>query len=592
MTRSRRFRRLAWGTMPMLAVQCLGLDWSMALSWPTVALVLISAVKLLESRRAADHRLVALLQLLAVGLLAAQMPGLLPSALQLLTALMALAGLLAQEFDRLRPVRALLLRSLQLVAAALPLALALFVLLPRMGPLGALDGGQAGLATTGLAPDLDPQAIAQLVRGSAPAARLSYGAEGMPPEHSYWRVLVHQQFDGRRWRRSSSLEHNVSARFGSDGTPDRLFQWWTVERSRSQAVPWDGRSRPASEDLQQSPTGELLLLKPQLQQRSYRLQQEDGRQAWQWRPPTPQDLSLPRGQQPRLEAMADEWRQLPTDIARVAAAEAWFRQQPFRYSLQPGQQVTAGLDGFLFDQQVGFCGHYASAFSALMRASGVPARVVSGYHGGRLVQPLSGPGYLDLRQSDAHAWSEIWLKGQGWHRVDPTRWITSIDRTSQLASTGVMPAGGVLAWLRWQWWGLDLAWTQWWLGFDRASQTALLQQLFGEQQAWLGSFVLLIAILAVALGVWLLRWFGIGVSCTSLQRSLKLLQQLGLEPLPGESFAHLCHRAAVQHPEQAVLLQSIADQQQRLTYASLTAGEHRRVRREWRRLRQLLARSL
>ena len=207
MTRLRRFRCLAWGTMPLLAIQCLGLDWSMALSWPSVALVLISAVKLLESRRAADYRLVALLQLLAVGLLAAQMPGLLPSALQLLTALMALAGLLAQEFDRHRPVRALLLRSLQLVAAALPLALALFVLLPRMGPLGSLDGGQAGLATTGLAPDLDPQAIAQLVRGSAPAARLSYGAEGPPPEHSYWRVLVHQQFDGRRWRRSSPTFH-------------------------------------------------------------------------------------------------------------------------------------------------------------------------------------------------------------------------------------------------------------------------------------------------------------------------------------------------------------------------------------------------
>jgi transglutaminase-like putative cysteine protease len=125
-----------------------------------------------------------------------------------------------------------------------------------------------------------------------------------------------------------------------------------------------------------------------------------------------------------------------------------------------------------------------------MRAADVPARVISGYQGGHVVQPLSGSPYLELRQSDAHAWVELWLEGEGWQRVDPTLW----------AANSGLPAAAVAAqseqsleeqvpwwrWLQWQWWGLDLAWTRWWLSFDQSSQQAWLQMLFGAQLRWLG----------------------------------------------------------------------------------------------------------
>lgn len=143
-------RALLWAAIPLLLIQCSGLDRSLLLSWPTVALVLLAALKLwFEDRKAADRRLVALLELLSVGLLAAQMPGLLASLLQLISTMVALAGLLALEWSAAGSLRQVLLRSLQLTAAALPLALVLFVFLPRLGPLWLIDQGQGDAPVRG-----------------------------------------------------------------------------------------------------------------------------------------------------------------------------------------------------------------------------------------------------------------------------------------------------------------------------------------------------------------------------------------------------------------------------------------------------------
>ena len=150
-----------------------------------------------------------------------------------------------------------------------------------------------------------------------------------------------------------------------------------------------------------------------------------------------------------MEALAAQWAALPRDVDRLAAAEAWFRSHPFRYSLAPGDLREIGLDGFLFDQQVGFCGHYASGFTALMRAAGVPARVVSGHtraagRCNRLVAALIS----EIRQSDAHAWSEVWLAGEGWRQVDPTVWVGGVqlplgDCAGSWCRSGLGGGGGV-----------------------------------------------------------------------------------------------------------------------------------------------------
>ena len=95
----------------------------------------------------------------------------------------------------------------------------------------------------------------------------------------------------------------------------------------------------------------------------------------------------------------------------------FFAQGGFEYTLTPQRLGRDSIDELLFSTRQGFCGHYASAFVDLMRAGGVPARVVTGYQGGEW-NPIGH--YLTVRQSDAHAWAEVWLPERGWLRADPT----------------------------------------------------------------------------------------------------------------------------------------------------------------------------
>ena len=588
MSRERHSSSLAWWALPPLLLQCIALNWSAPLTWPTWALVLCTLFKLRECRRPFDRRLVALLQLVSTGLLAAQLQGLLASFLQVLVVLLALAGLLGHELAGALTFRGFLQRSLQLLAAALPLALVLFLFVPRLPPLWTIQLGSTSGAVSGLSPELDPLSIADLALVDGSAARVLVPDGQTLPTDSYWRVLVHEQFDGRRWQhRDPPVPQRGS---GLSPVGEGPSQWWVVEPSSTRAVPWDGFALPTSQDQWITPEGELLVGAASRQLRSFRLQSTERVAAWQQRPPVPSERQPPPGSLPRLKSLARQFRRLPTGRERLEAAEGWFRRQPFRYSLQPGS--VADLDAFLFDQQVGFCGHYASALAALMRAADVPARVVSGYQGGHVVQPLSASAYLELRQSDAHAWVEVWFEGDGWQQVDPTLWATNGGpRAAAVAVEGVQRREeNVLwwRWLQWQWWGLDLSWTRWWLSFDQASQQAWLQMLFGAQLRWLGVTIVVSGLAALA-GGWLLLRMGLRPR-SPLAQSLRLLARLGVVPLQGESFSRLCRRAARMHPDLATLLQAMADQHQLLAHAPLTASQRRHHLRQWRYVRSRLGR--
>ena len=579
---------LAWWALPPLLLQCIALNWSAPLTWPTWGLMLCVVFKLRESRRPFDRRLIALLQLLSTGLLAAQLQSLLASLLQFVAVSLALAGLLGHELAGALSFRGFLQRSLQLLAAALPLALVLFLFVPRLPPLWTSQLGPTRGAVSGLSPELDPLSIAELALVDGSAARLLL-PEGQPlPTDAYWRVLVHEQFDGRRWQ-----HRDPPARRGRAGPPqvgEGSSQWWVVEPSTTRAVPWDGSASPTSPDQWMTPEGELLVDAASRQRRSLRLQSSQRVASWQERLPVWSERQPPPASLPRLKALARQFRRLPTGRERLEAVEVWFRRQAFSYSLQPG--AVADLDAFLFDDRVGFCGHYASALAALMRAADVPARVVSGYQGGHVVKPISGSAYLELRQSDAHAWVEVWLDGEGWLRVDPSLWAANagLPAAALAAESEQRPGVNVpwWRWLQWQWWGLDLAWTRWWLSFDQTSQQAWLQMLFGAQLRWLGVTVVVSGCSAVA-GGWLLLRVGLR-SRSPLAESLRLLARRGVVPLQGESFPRLCRRAATMQPDLAGLLEAMADHQQLLAHAPLTASQRRQHLRRWRQLRSQLGR--
>jgi transglutaminase-like putative cysteine protease len=599
-----------------LALGLPALQPGVLLSWLAVGLVLLAGLKLREARRIEERRLVALMQLVCAGLLAALLPDLAPSLLQLLAVVLALAGLLALEGGAAPSWILLLRRSLQVIAAALPMALALFLLVPRLAPFASVVGLGRGLAVSGLSASLEPGAIAALVSSDAAAARVSF-VRGGPPAASqrYWRVLVHDRFDGEQW--TSSTEERIEAalarqpagaelsgaasavapelvprplepriqspggdRAGGGSAGPAAWELWWSEPSALRAVPWSGDGRPLGQELHRDRQGVLRHGGSAVQRRLYGLAMApgDGSAAAGWRrqPPGPYDQALPWGANPRLEALAADWARRGPAPRRLAAAEAWFRSQPFRYSRTPGTlPALAPLDAFLFERRQGFCGHYASAFTTLMRAAGVPARVVSGYRGGIWVEPLGGPPYLDLRQSDAHAWSEVWLEGEGWRRVDPTAWVAEAE---------VVRGGrqrGPVTWLVRQWWGLDLAWGRWWLGFDRGRQQALLGRLLGERRELVGVVLFGSLTLGLAGGLAGLRWLGGlaalapaagGAPRRELERSLALLARHGLEPRPGETLPRFSERLAQADPALAAAVEALVGPYQRWRYGPVPAG--------------------
>jgi len=212
-------------------------------------------------------------------------------------------------------------------------------------------------------------------------------------------------------------------------------------------------------------------------------------------------LALPPGFAPRTAELALRWRRSGDDPqALVARALAMFREQAFRYTLEPPPLGVDGIDEFLFETRAGFCEHYASAFVVLMRAMEIPARIVTGYQGGER-NPVDG--YWLVRQADAHAWAEVWLPGRGWVRVDPTAAVdpARVEHGRRLAGrASAIDAGeGASTWLlriRFGFEAIGNAWNQWVLQYDGARQQSLLSR-FGIDA---GQRMRLAALLAVVLG--------------------------------------------------------------------------------------------
>ena len=566
--------RGAWGSssarLPLLTLGLLGAwlattplgDRSTWLFSLANLLWLMAALKLLETSSVASKRRAALVQLIGIGLAGVLSQNLGASLMQAASALLVVAALLSLEAGTER-LQGLIRRSLALLAVLLPVVLLAFLLLPRLPALWSLPGNSVG--KSGLSEQLRPGELASLVQSGGLAARVELPG-GLPaPEQRYWRVLVHQQFDGQGWTGvvpPALLEQ-------TEDTEGAVIQRWLVEPSGLPWRPWSGTGLPAvAAELDLTRAGALWAGQAGAERQLYAIHSTSSAESWRFASPTSLDLAFPQGSNPQLEALGARWgREGSTAEQRLQLAQAWFERQGFSYSLEPGQlPAWAPLDTFLFERRVGFCEHYAASFSALMRAAGVPARVVVGYQGGRWQTPLAGTPYLQLEQSDAHAWSEIWLNGQGWVEVDPTGWVApervrqslaaSLSDTDRQRLISAAPPDWVQA-LADQWEGLDTRWQVWVMQFDSTTQSELLPSwLKGE---WQG----LAAVLGISLslGAALVVVLNLEPSSSAhdplrqaLERCLKPLARIGLQPLPGETLQQFCQRAGAQQPALAPTL--------------------------------------
>ncbi len=449
-------------------------------------LVLLTVLKLLETRTRRDGGLLALLGLflLLTQFLFDQGPF---TALWAIGAFALLLGLLGMLGDVGTPLEALPLRTrlrglAPLMGLALPVALLLFVFVPRpSNPLLGLPQGNQ--ARSGLSDELAPGSITELSRSDAVAFRASFTGEEPSRAQLYWRGPVFWHYDGRRWSRLPDIARPDA--LGMVPGEQVLEYSLMLEAQGSVILPALDVPLEAPEGARVMIDHDLRFIRPQEGRRLLNLRAAPDARLDPVLPDRlrEQALRLPAGENPLLLDIGMGWRKLEPE-ERIQAALNLFREKPFRYTLNPPALPDQdAMDAFLFDTRAGFCEHYATTFVLLMRAAGLPARVVTGYQGGE----RHPDGYWIVRQGDAHAWAEVWIEGEGWRRVDPTQAIAPQRIELGLAAAVPDMAGELPAALRRDFGFLHRAqlrldsmenrWNRWVLGFDRDDQRALLSWL-------------------------------------------------------------------------------------------------------------------
>ena len=403
----------------------------------------------------------------------------------------------------------------RMLAQAGPVMLLLFFLFPRVqGPLWGLPQ-DAYTGVTGLSDTMSPGTISALSLSDAIAFRVRFESATPPRGQLYWRGPVMTDFDGTTWR-AALPQLRRDMRLDASGTPiDYEVTLEPHNRSWMFALEMPTRLPPTARLTSDYVAISLVPIRSRFR---YEIRSSPQFQARSGAAPVDlaAALELPGGVDPRARALAREWRDtFPDAAAIVRRAIEFFRNNRFEYTLQPPALGKDSVDEFLFDTRQGFCEHFASSFVFLMRAAGVPARVVTGYQGGD-TNPVDG--YMIVRQADAHAWAEVWLETSGWTRVDPT--AAAIPVRVELGITAAAPAGAPLlmrkglGWLRSlrnDWDALTNQWNQWVLGYNPERQLEMLSRLGVKQPSWETMTLMLfwsVGGVLLLVTLWLLRGTG------------------------------------------------------------------------------------
>ena len=452
----------------------------------TALLVVMLGLKMLESRNRRDVRLSIFL-----GFFVILTQFLYQQALWLAVFLFLSSGLLlALLVDSNRghsSLRAALRSAGMQLMAASPLALVLFLFFPRLdAPLWSVNIRNDS-AVTGISDHLRPGGIGKLSRSGEVAFRARFSGPVPPQQELYWRGPVLWHYDGQTWSPGAAhaadddIQIEPGSRVDYELTMEASGQYWVFALDIPTASP---------DSLALGPERQLLA-RSRLDERTlYRLGSNLHYRLGSRTPPPPRlGLQLPSGVGDRTRSLARQWRRQHPDDDRAVIGEAlrYFREQPFVYTLTPGIAAGDPVEDFLFERRRGFCEHYASSFTLLMRLAGIPARVIVGYQGG-VRNPVGD--HLIVRQSDAHAWSEVWLRGEGWVRIDPTAAVAPerieypIDAELSARSDRIVFGNGDSGWIRgllrnvqWAADTLEFGWYRWVLSFTPNRQRDLLASL-------------------------------------------------------------------------------------------------------------------
>ena len=438
--------------------------------------------------------------------------------------------------------------SFRLLALAIPIGLAFFVLFPRLGsPLWGIPDTTLD-SKSGLSDSMSPGSIQSLFMDDSPAFRAEFAGPIPAPAKLYWRGPVFWRFDGNTWK-GGFYGKNIEA---TDRPEPNESSWeytvqlepnerkWLFSLDYATSVPPHTRLTMDFQLIRRHPVIQLIQYRITSNPDFVDTPELSG-------PLRSRALFLPANINPRTRKLVEEWRrETPDDSEFVSRVLNHFNQESYHYSLDAPQLGRHSVDEFLFDTRIGFCEHYASSFAVMMRMAGIPTRVVTGYQGG-WYNELGD--YMLVRQSDAHAWTEVWFPERGWSRVDPTAAVSPLRVQQGSLSVLEYPRHFLdYSWLRGLRNSVDVVQRRWNdividygakrqarlfapLGFDHVSPATLV-----------GALIFAIAVFSAIVFPIVLRIKGPGHKDPIQQvwqKFLKRLEKVGFESLPSDGAIEL-----------------------------------------------------
>ncbi len=512
-------------------------------------LIIMAALKLLETHQRRDQFVLLFISvfLIMASLLREQYLWSLP--FLVIGTLITMTAWLGMSPGQGASIRRNFLSSSRLLLYAAPLTLAMWILFPRLSsPFWAVpvDSSQA---TSGLSESMSPGDISSLSLSNKVAFRVDFVDQVPPPKDLYWRGLVLYNFNGRTWTganeaighdRRDNVEY-LGAPISYQVTLEPTAQHtvfaldvpleWSIDRTTMGLHQQLARERPIDQRISYKAVSHTTF-------RSNRTETIFDNNYYR---------GLPEEGNARTRALAKNMREaVSSETDFIEDVLRMFNEQAYFYTLEPPQLGRNPVDQFLFEARQGFCEHYASAFAVMMRAVGIPTRIVLGYQGGEL-NNFGNYSYMIVRQSDAHAWTEVWLENRGWVRVDPTAAVAperisagmSGARLGGLgASWGFSSTSELLHNLTLKWDALNAKWNEWILGYGPENQTKFLKLLGIDDPDWRRMMLTLIGIITVMIviisGLLVRRYRAPKIDEASLLYR-RFVRQIGIQPIIGET---------------------------------------------------------
>lgn len=496
-------------TLNLLAIFCMLLLVFLASDFGLMAtmvnlLVVAACLKLINMQSSNDYYLMLSIQVLLIvcGLVYHQSLAYMIAYFLLIIMLLTTAFIVNRG---LLPFNASYKQSLKMIGQAIPITLALFIVAPRLPPFWqtAVDQG----AQTGLSENLTPGDIANLAKTDDLVFRAEFQDSVPAPQQRYWRSIVLDYFNGKTW----SIGERTLSKTSFESTPlsGENYQYLVMAEPNNTKWMYSLDVPVVQEEVSDANiqvNWQYQLYKPEVSIKAslyiVRSYFEAALDQFESTIDAAKYMQLPQNSNPRTrEWIANNIRHNMPFSRKLNIINSYFTEQKFRYTLHPPLMPTHAIDAFLFDYQQGFCSHYASALTFMLRLSNIPARMVAGYQGGE----LESEKIISVRQYDAHAWVEAYDPVKGWIRLDPTALVAPNRALSGLMSSlsahethyfndsmNSLFGGQLFEEIRKTLAIIDFNWNTFVLGFSQDSQAKLIEKLFGEfNQKTVTTFLLL-----------------------------------------------------------------------------------------------------